>query len=33
MNGRRGFGVVSVSGRSRVPSPPTRITAFTRASL
>ena len=25
-----GFGVLLVSGRSRVPSPPARITAFTR---
>ena len=27
--GSSGFGVVNVSGRSRVPSPPTRTTAFT----
>src|SRR5439155_9595149 len=28
-SGMSGFGMVSVSGRSRVPSPPTRTTAFT----
>ena len=29
-NGITGFGVVSVSGRSRVPSPPARTRACTR---
>ena len=29
-NGITGFGVVSVSGRSRVPSPPARTSACTR---
>src|SRR3954447_140128 len=31
-SGRTGFGTVAVSGRSRVPSPPTRITACTAGS-
>src|SRR3954451_20488485 len=31
-SGRTGFGTVTVSGRSRVPSPPTRITAWMAAS-
>src|SRR4051812_45993312 len=31
-SGRTGFGTVTVSGRSRVPSPPTRITACTAVS-
>src|SRR3954467_11478165 len=30
-SGRTGLGTVTVSGRSRVPSPPTRITACTAA--
>src|SRR4051795_10363484 len=30
-SGTTGLGTVEVSGRSRVPSPPTRITACTRA--
>src|SRR6188472_3165117 len=30
-SGTTGFGTVEVSGRSRVPSPPTRITACTTA--
>ena len=29
-NGIIGFGVLLVSGRRRVPSPPARMTAFTR---